>query len=162
MKFEFTSRIELLDDAAGYHCVPVPDEISDKLRDAKITRLLVTFEKVALRRAIQGPHIGGRFVYIAKPTLQEIGKRLGQNIRVIIEPDPDPDFVEVCPEFEEALSQEPEAKDRWETFTPGKQRSLAHQVNSAKRSETRIKRAVDIVEKIRTHTLYGDKPKAER
>ena len=42
-------------------------------------------------------------------------------------------------------------------FTPGKTRSINHYIVSAKRPETRAKGAVEMTEKIRTHTLHGDK-----
>ncbi|MGY8687067.1 MAG: YdeI/OmpD-associated family protein [Verrucomicrobiales bacterium] len=34
---------------------------------------------------------------------------------------------------------------------------MNHYVDSAKRPETRAKRAVELAERIRTHTLHGDK-----
>ena len=70
--------------------------------------------------------------------------------------DPNPDAVEIAEELLEALAQDDEARERWETFTPGMQRSVNHYVDSAKRPETRIRRAVEVTEKIRTRTLHGD------
>ncbi|MEO0973902.1 MAG: YdeI/OmpD-associated family protein, partial [Pseudomonadota bacterium] len=56
------------------------------------------------------------------------------------------------------LAEDEEAATRFETFTPGKQRSLAHHVTSAKRTETRERRAYELARKIRTYTLHGDTP----
>jgi hypothetical protein len=36
------------------------------------------------------------------------------------------------------------------------QRSIASYVTSAKRQETRIKRALELAHKLKTYTLYGD------
>jgi uncharacterized protein YdeI (YjbR/CyaY-like superfamily) len=88
--------------------------------------------------------------------LREMGVAEGDSVAVEIEPDPEPDRVDVCDELLIALEQDFEAKERWDSFTPGKQRSIELYVSGAKREETRIKRAVDIVEKIRTRTLHGD------
>jgi uncharacterized protein YdeI (YjbR/CyaY-like superfamily) len=61
-----------------------------------------------------------------------------------------------------ALAQDPAAQARWDTFPPGRQRSLASYVTSAKTEPTRIKRAVALATKIRTHTLYGDRLPKQR
>ena len=140
-----------------YHVLPVPDEISDSLRDEGITRLLVIVGQFTLRRAIQGPHFGGRFITLNKEIMKNLDAKAGDTIEVSIERDPDPDFIELAVEFEAVLDEDEVAKKRWDTFTPGKQRSLAHFVNGPKRSETRIKRSLEMAEKIRTYSLYGDK-----
>jgi uncharacterized protein YdeI (YjbR/CyaY-like superfamily) len=55
-----------------------------------------------------------------------------------------------------ALEQDEEAAARFYAMTRGRQRSLASYVTSAKREETRVKRAVELAHKLRTRTLYGD------
>ena len=50
----------------------------------------------------------------------------------------------------------PSAAARFASLTPGRQRSLAYYVDSAKRDATRIRRALDLAHKLKTHTLYGD------
>ncbi len=84
------------------------------------------------------------------------GRQKLLELTVTIEPDPEPNAIDVCDEFLIALEQDPDAMERWEELTPGKQRSLAHHVSSAKREETRIKRALDLAMKLRTRTLHGD------
>ena len=42
-------------------------------------------------------------------------------------------------------------------MTPGRQRGLAYYITSAKTTDTRLKRALEIAHKLRTHTLYGDR-----
>ena len=69
------------------------------------------------------------------------------------EPDPTPQAVELGEELTEVLAQEPEAAARFYAMTPGRQRSLAHYVLSAKRVDTRIKRALELAYKIKTNTL---------
>ena len=61
------------------------------------------------------------------------------------------------PELAAALAHDAEARERWDTFTPGRQRSLAVQVERARRPETRERRALDLARQIRTRTLPTDK-----
>ena len=89
--------------------------------------------------------------------MKELGIVLGDELMISLDPDPDPDFVELGEEFTEVLELDEEAAARFFSFTPGKQRGLATYVNNAKREETRIKRALEIAHKLKTYTLYGDK-----
>ena len=138
------------------HGIPVPDEVSTPLREAGIKRLLVQINGYEMRRALQGSAEFGSHLVVGLSLLKQAGVALNDQVSVVIEPDPEPNAVDVCDEFLIALEQDPQAKARWEEFTPGKQRSIAHHISSAKREETRIKRALDIAMKLRTRTLHGD------
>ncbi len=138
------------------HGIPVPDEVAVALRKAGVKRLLVAINGYELRRGLQGSRAFGSHLVVGLSLLKEAGAALGDTVSVVVEPDPEPDAVDVCDEFLIVLEQDPEAKERWETLTAGKQRGIALHVNSGKREETRIKRALDIAMKLRTRTLYGD------
>ena len=151
---KFTSRIDILDTGMRMHVIPVPPEVADRLRKSK--RVIINIGEIELKRAMHGVKSGSPYLMIGKQVLRELGLRLGSEVSVKLREDPQPDRIDVAPELLEALKQDPEANARWQTFPPGKRRSINHYVESAKREDTRIRRAVDITEKIRTNTLYGD------
>ncbi len=155
-RLEFDSIVCRVEGAMNPHGIPVPNEISGIYRDAGIRRLLVRIKGHEMRRGLQGSHEFGSHLVVGLELLKEIGVGLGDEVTVEVEPDPTPDRVDVCDELLIALEQDEEAKRRWETMSSGKQRSIAHHVTSAKRDETRIKRALDIAMKLRTRTLHGD------
>ena len=138
------------------HGIPVPDELARHCRQEGISRLIVTLNGFRMRRGLQGSHELGSHFVVGLNLLEEAGVSPGDTVIIEVEPDPDPDQVDVCDELLIALEQDTEAKARWEALSPGKQRSIAHYVNGAKREETRIKRALEIATKLRTRTLYGD------
>lgn len=88
--------------------------------------------------------------------MNEQGIMCGAILDIEIWADPNPEDLDIPEELTETLAQDKEASDRFYAFTPGKQRSLAHYVKSAKRSETKIKRSLELAHKLRTYTLYGD------
>ncbi len=88
--------------------------------------------------------------------LKQWGLREGDAVDVVLKEDPEPEKIDFAEELLTALAQDPEARRRWDSFTLGKKRSLNLYVTTAKRAETRERRAVEIVEKIRNRTLYGD------
>lgn len=89
--------------------------------------------------------------------LKKFGVRLGDIVILGLSPDPNPDVVELPEELVEALAQDEQASERFYGFSPGKQRGLVTYMNDAKRPETRVKRALELTHKLRTHTLYGDR-----
>lgn len=152
---KISSRIEK-DPDSGYHVIPIPEKEALALKKSGHKRLLLTLDKVTHRRALMNTALGDHFVIFGKTVLTQHNLKLGDPVRVQLAVDPNPDEIDIPIELEEALAQDNGANKRWNTFTAGKQRSLCHYVSSAKREETRIKRAVDLAYKIRTHTLYGD------
>jgi len=151
----FQSRVQWLDDI-GYPVVPVPGEASEQL-GTKTNRVLVRINGTEIRRSLQARKTGSPYLVVGKAVQRELGIQLGSELDATIKIDPEPDELDLAAELVEALAQDENAKERWDSFTVGKQRSLNHYGISAKREDTRIRRAVELATKIRTHTLYSDK-----
>ncbi|MEM9160053.1 MAG: YdeI/OmpD-associated family protein [Verrucomicrobiota bacterium] len=154
--FEFESQVVRVEGSISPHAVPVPDEVAEVFWDSGTRRLLVRINGYEMRRGLQGSREFGSHLVVGLSLLKEVGVGLGDVVRVEMEADPNPDEVDVCDELLIALEQDEVARERWGELTPGKKRGLAYHVGSAKREETRIKRALDVAEKLRTRTLYGD------
>ena len=150
----FQSRVERLDTGLRMHVIPVSELVVESFPGVK--RMIVGIGGVELRRALQGIGSGEPYVMIGQTVLKEAGLRMGACVEVVMWPDPEPDNLNIAAEFEEVLAQDAGARERWGTFTPGKRRSLNYYVDSAKRAETRVKRAVELATKIRERRLYGD------
>lgn len=157
LTFEFRAPVLKFDTGVVQHYLPVPAEFADQLRVMGLTTLECTVNGTVLRRTLYSGRDGDDYVIVGKSVLRSLGVRLGEFVDVQIRPHPDPDHVELGDELREVLELDDEAAERFYTFTPGMQRSLALYVNTAKREATRIKRALEIAEKVRTNTLYGDR-----
>lgn len=135
------------------HYVPLPDDVAEAY--AGVRRVVVAFNDVTVRRAILSRGGGERSLALSRDLLTRAGLSYGTTVIVDLAPDPDPDHIDLG-ELAAALAADDAARARWETFTPGRQRSLAYHVTSARRAETRQARAEEIARKLRTFTLYGD------
>lgn len=153
---EFDAFVFRLEDGMHYHAIEVPIDAATRFEKKKIKRLLITLNGVESRRALQRKKDGRRIIMVGGDLLREAGLAEGEPAMVAIRPDPDPDYIELGEEFEEVLRQDHQARERWESFSLGRRRSFASHVNSGKKAETRLKRALELAEKIRTYTLYGD------
>lgn len=157
----FAGPVLRSDTGMRMHYVPLPVAVDDALGEARIvvgTLAAPDGEGVPFRRAVHGRGDGAPKLLFGKKVLAEAGLRFGDTAIVELAAAADPDAVHLPPEFEAALAQDDAARARFETFTPGRRRSLGVHVDQAKRPATREKRALELCEKIRTHTLHGDEP----
>jgi len=143
------------------HYAPIPTDLANDYLARGIRRIIVTMNGHDVRRAIQSSKDGDRFILLGIPLLREIRVGFGDMIEITMRPDPEPDLVDLGEELTAVLELDDEAAERFYAMTPGRQRSLAMYVTSAKRTETRIARALDLANRIRTRTLYGDRKKEE-
>ncbi|MGE3802846.1 MAG: YdeI/OmpD-associated family protein [Candidatus Kapaibacterium sp.] len=157
MSVQFSTPLERLEDGMKHHVLVIPEEIADIFEEKKVKRVVVKIEGQEYRRAIQGKKDGRRIIVLGQQILKECNLQIGEVVKITMREDDDPNYVETGEELAEVLAQDDEARARWETFTVGMQRSLALYVTQAKRSDTRIKRALELAEKMRTNTLYGDR-----
>lgn len=159
LTFEFPAPI-LKDESNAkwtFHYVPIPPDVADALLQNKTRRVILTVNGRTANRYVYQHRDGEYRVILGLATLKELGHRPGDVLFASLMPDPDPDAIDVPPEFEEALAEHPEALKRFNEWTPGKKRSIASYITQAKRPETRIKRAFEMAYKMETYTLYGDK-----
>lgn len=151
----FVAPVLIHETGMRQHYLPLPADVDGALRAEKVRRVIATLNGHTVRRGIQSRKVSGRHLALSRDLMRTLGVIYGDLVDVEMHADPDPDHVDLG-ELAAALEAEPEAKARFDTFTPGKQRGLAHYVTSAKRPETRESRAEEIAHKLRTHTLYGD------
>ena len=140
---------------ANYHYVPVPAEVVAALGLSGTRRVVATLNGHVVRRSVV-TFEGNPVLIVGLGLLRDVGVGPGDTVLVDLEADPDPDRVDLGAELEAVLADDPEASERFFGFTPGRQRSTAYYVTSAKRSETRLRRALELAHKLRTFTLYGD------
>ena len=153
----FTATVVRLETGMRYHALPVPDDVASKFKAAGVRRLIAVINGHTCKRALQNHADGGSFLIVGGDLLKTCGLKLRSTATVSLTPDPEPDALDMPEAFALVLEQDDEARARWETFPVGRQRSLLHYISSAKQEATQIKRAWELAEKIRMHTLYGDK-----
>jgi hypothetical protein len=157
-KLDFAAPVlRYVEGGMMWHYIPLPDEVADAFDEDGVRRLLLKINGKPYNRAILRNSNGERYLIASRTMLREVDARFGDTVIVEAEPDPDPDNPDVPIELEIALDQDEEAAERFYGMTPGKRRGLAHYVESAKRPETREKRALELADKLRTYTLHSDK-----
>lgn len=138
--------------------IVVPAEVIEALGGKSAKRVIVTIHGQALRLGLLPLEGGGRYLMLNKDVCRAVGIELGHWLDVAIEPDPNPDHVDLPPELAEALTAWPEAETAFHTYSGAHRRAMARWVDEAKQSETRARRAVTLTERLARglHPFRGD------
>ena len=154
-EYTFKASLSPIDKIFMNYMVVVPDEIVKEINQKKI-RTKGTINGIEFSLAIQ--HIkNGAYYFSINNELRKKAKLTEDKVATVKFVVVDNDIVEIPEEFLEVLSQDEKAMELFNAFTIGKQRSLCIYVRGAKSVESRIKRSLELAEKIKTRTLYGDR-----
>lgn len=151
MLFEFNAPLMFdlaVDDGYMKHYVPVPADVATHLADAP--RLRGRVGGHAFRRVMHRRGDGEHCLKFGAGWLKTRGLMVGDVLAVEVSIDPEPDRVDVPEALEDALLAAPDAALRWDLLTPGKQRTLVYAIERAKRPETKARRALKVIESLRT------------
>jgi len=156
--FNFIGKIESIPRIYRCYGIIVPQEILEKLPQKGRIRTKGTINSTPFNLAIQNDKVYGKYFTISTALLKSTKTKLGQPIAVSFEL-ASLDELEIPEEFLITLEQDEEAEKIFNGFTVGLKRGLMHYVSSAKQIDTRIKRSLELAEKIKMGMLHSQKPK---
>ena len=154
--YSFEARLKTIHGSFTHTIIVVPDKIINSLPVKGRVRTKGTINKTPFALAIQHKKDGTRYLMVSGQLRREAKIGSGDPVKVkfwLV----DPDKVDVPEELLAVLDQDPEAMKKWKSFTPGLQRGLAHYVNGVKNMDSRIKRALEIMEKAKFGQLHVQK-----
>ncbi|MBC8082655.1 MAG: YdeI/OmpD-associated family protein [Hymenobacter sp.] len=147
----FSFRAALVSEGIGdmrIQVVPVPPPVVRALGGQPNQRVLATLNGHPLRRGLLPRADGSRYLLLGQLVCRRLGFRVGDALLVTLAPDPHPDQVDLSDELTEGLDAWPEAAAAFARLTPGRQRGIAYRIDSAKRPETRLQRAMHELEQL--------------
>ena len=136
----------------SYASIEVPPGIADDiLGEENKKRIILTFDNgTRFHRALQRFKEGYSLITLGKATLKDAKKEAGLEETITLEYDHSEFGMAFPEEMQEVLEQDEEGNILFRNLKPGMQRNMLYYVSSSKTSETRIKRALEVVEKIKT------------
>lgn len=156
--YKFETQLKTVHGSFTHTILVVPEEIIESLPVKGRVRTKGTMNKTPFALAIQHKKDGSRFFMVSAQLRRAAKIGSGDLVKVsfwLV----DPEVVDIPEELQAVLDQDAEALKLWDTFTPGVQRGLAHYVNSVKNVDSRVKRALEIVEKAKYRQLHFQKKK---
>ncbi|KAA8483113.1 uncharacterized protein DUF1905 [Arcticibacter tournemirensis] len=155
----FTATLSPVEGPMIHHVIIVPQEVSATFRKEKgAVRVLCSVEGKEEFPCALNPR-GEEYVIMAsKQLIRKHRLNEGVPFSVSVRSDLN-DGLELPEEFVEVLNQDEYASQCFEALLPGLKRSLLYYIRSAKSTDTRIKRSLQIAEKAKTRQLYSQKNK---
>ncbi len=158
--YTFTALIENADNGGAFVRIPfdVEQAFGKKRVPVKATidgELYRGTLAVSPRRAgSRGPNGVRRgepchILIVLKEIREKIGKTFGDEVVVTLEKDTEPRVVEVQPDFQQALDQNPSAKAAFQKMPYTHQREYVRVILEAKREETRRNRIAKAIEMLK-------------
>lgn len=145
------SRFEFFDDSNlwGGHVPLERETVKEFLEGDK--RVLCTLNgKLTIHAALLSDGNGAYYILINKERAKKLGLQRGSPLLVELEKDTSKYGMEMPEEFEVLLEQDEEASAVFEALSPGKQRNLIHIVSVPKSSDIRLRKALAIVNYIKS------------
>jgi hypothetical protein len=136
MTMKFRSEVEPPEPMRG---LEVPVEVVEALGDAKRPRVTITINGHSWKSRIA--IMRGRYLIgFSKANRASAGVATGDEVEVAVELDTEPPVVVVPPDFARALDADPVARATYDRLSHSRRRRHVHDIESAKKSETRARR----------------------
>lgn len=156
---QFTVILQRFDSQLWGHHFVVPDEIAEPFVASGSRRVVCTlfgkeqFQCALMARGevLESAPPGKYFINLNKETRDKFHLRVGAELQVALEPDESKYGLPMPDEMAELLAQDPDADHLFHALTPGKQRSLLYIVGKPKTAETRLTKAIVIVEHLKVN-----------
>lgn len=130
--------------------VVVPTPIATQFLDQKNRRVIVTYnDSIPYHQALMPDGNGGFFLTVNKEIRKSLELHEGMDITISIRKDHSKYGMAMPEEFSELLKLDIEGSNIFHALTLGKQRTLIHLVAKNKGSDTRIKKALVILNYIK-------------
>lgn len=160
LSFRFQTSLAPIRAAFIKTAIFLPREIIRQLPKGRL-RVKGTFNGVPFALAVLHLKDGSRYFSVSATLRKAAGIRVGDPVSVSFKL-VDPDRVDIPEELEAVLSQDDDARKAWDKLTAGFQRSLILYVNSVKNVDSRIRRAIDILNRAKAGLLHGQKERQKK
>lgn len=151
-QWQFAAPLVEREGAFAYGALELPPALRARLPEGRL-RIKGKLNEIPIDLALQYRQDGTRFLMVLKALARQARLKMGERAQVVFWLT-DPDQVDLPEELSEVLAQDEQALAIWNQFTPGRQRSLAHYVKSAKSVDVRIRRSFELLEKAKAGTLF--------
>lgn len=146
--FSFETRLTEYTDMLVSTVVEIPADIIKKLPAGRV-RVEGKLNQVSFNLAVQSKKNGPKYLSVSQAMRKSARVKPGDKVKVsfvLV----DSDKLDLPEEMEAVLAQDDEGAKKWNRLTVGLQRSLVHYINSSKNVDVRIKRALLLINKVKS------------
>ncbi len=144
---KFTTRLDRFSSELWYFHIPVPTDVSTIFLEKNNKRVVCKLNgQIEFHCALMPKGDGTYFINVNKEIRTKLQLEPGSEVTAELRADDSKYGLPMPEELKELLLIDDEGNDYFHQLTPGKQRSLIYMVSKPKNSDTRIKKALVIVD----------------
>ncbi len=148
----FTTPLENFNTALWTFHIVVLEQYAKPFLDGNDRRVVCTLNgSLEFQCALMPKGDGHFFININKKIRDKLKLQLGSMVEVSLRKDESEYGLPMPEEFGETLAQDEEGNRYFQALTPGKQRNLLYIAGQPKTSDTRLKRAIVLVEHLKAN-----------
>lgn len=149
---QFDTTLSKFDSPLWDYHINLPDAVSKHFLMEGNKRVVCTLNDAESFQCALMPHGDGTyFININKELRTKLKLKLGSVICAEIKKDASKYGLPMPEELEELLTQDPEGNELFHALTPGKQRNLLYIAGKPKQPETRLKKAIIVIEHLKAN-----------
>ena len=152
---EFKAITRFTEKQFGAWYLEMEEGASSKLGVPPNSRVIMRLGEEEIHRALRRSANGYEYVGLSIAMVKKMGLRENAEIEIALKVDTSEYGMDFPEEMQEVMDQDPEGKSLFERLTPGLQRGFLHYVSSAKGIDTRIKRALHLMQRVRELDAEG-------
>ena len=154
--YSFAERITRIDGLYMSYILIIPQEIIEKINSKGRVRVEGTMNGAPFALAIQNLKTGEKYFSTSNALRRAAKIQLSVPVEVKFHL-VDPNKLDIPEELEAVLDEDQEGKEAFEKLTTGYKRSLIHYITSVKNVDSRVKRALELIERAKIGDLYGQR-----
>jgi len=154
--YSFAARLTRIEGTYLHYILVIPDDIIEKINKPGRVRVKGTMNGAPFALAIQNLKTGEKYFSIGNPLRRAAKIQLSVPVKVefhIV----DENQLDMPEELTAVLEQDTEGKAVFESLTIGYKRSLIYYITSVKNVDSRVKRAIEIIDKAKHRKLHGQR-----
>jgi hypothetical protein len=142
----FTAQLGRFNSNLWHFHIMVPDNVSKKFLEDGNKRVVCTLNgKIEFQCALMPAGDGAYFINLNQKIRDTLNLKIGSEVEVSLVNDESQYGLPMPEEFNELLRMDDEGNALFHALTPGKQRTLLHIIGTPKNADSRIRRAICVV-----------------
>lgn len=156
-KLTFEGILERFPGSGGKYYIAFPHDVTKLFGTKRSVRVTGTLNGVPIDRALIPTGDGTHHILI-NPEMRRAAKLdLGDLAILRLQKTENPDAIQLPEELDAAFDLDDKARQDYDRLNAGVQRQIVYWIDSAKRPETRIARAAEVLRRFQTGFHFGGK-----
>jgi hypothetical protein len=139
-KKEFKGKLERFEGVGTWIYVDIPFDVEKAFGAKGQVKVTGTVNRASFRSSLMPHGDGTHFLVINKSVRDAAKVKIGDMVKVVLEPDAAPRLVEIPPDLAAALTKNKAAREAWDRSPYSHQKEYLGHILEAKKEETRLRR----------------------